>query len=674
MPSRDAARRRAHGRLGGALLLRAGAEPPAGDGPAAALHVDDAYAELREKLDALGRGARRRVPRARRREPARRPRGRGALRRRLLRQEHAADHAAPRLVGRARHARHRARSSRRRRRSTLDCGSCTLCIDACPTGALDEPGTLDATRCLSYWTQSPRRRSRRSTARRSRTASTAATSARTSARGTAASRSAARASAAAGAEPLVSLVDWLEADDAELRARYDRLYVPRNDARYLRRNALVALGNVGGERERAGGRPYAACRGRRCCASTPRGRSRESRSGRERRATARRRALDRVGAARRRPLRGRPGRDLHRATTRPATSGCAWALTAVFARRRGAALRRSAGRLAAGVAARSASSRSRSTRRSIAAYVLDLQVRVRQPDPCGAHSSRSSRRRFASACAVASSCRCFLLPTLAFLEWLARGPLRPAGFQLGLRDLPVGIVLLIGLIVGWLVARLRQRGGGREAREPRPSSCATSSGGASTCSRRRTAARGRSARRSSSRRPSARSSASCAGSCRSTGPRSSSREGGVAQVMATAGAGVDRRVPARQPTGRSQARCSEQVLRRRDRSTATTCSRRAIPRRTSSSRSACTAAGRAAARGRAGDRDALVRPPRARRVHAGGGRAALAARTLRRRPRSRTSARTTPSARPSRSCAASRRCAPTSSRSSRTSCAARWRR
>jgi epoxyqueuosine reductase len=48
------------------------------------------------------------------------------------------------------------------------------------------------------------------------------------------------------AEPHVSLVDWLEAEDAELRARYERLFVPRNDPRYLRRNALVALGNAGG--------------------------------------------------------------------------------------------------------------------------------------------------------------------------------------------------------------------------------------------------------------------------------------------------------------------------------------------------------------------------------------------------------------------------------------------
>jgi epoxyqueuosine reductase len=48
-----------------------------------------------------------------------------------------------------------------------------------------------------------------------------------------------------GSTPTISLVEWLEADGRELVRDYDRLYVPRNDPRYLKRNALVALGNTG---------------------------------------------------------------------------------------------------------------------------------------------------------------------------------------------------------------------------------------------------------------------------------------------------------------------------------------------------------------------------------------------------------------------------------------------
>jgi epoxyqueuosine reductase len=125
-----------------------------------------------------------------------------------------------------------------------DCGSCRLCVDACPTGALDDPGTLDATKCLSYWTQAP-------------AAIPEPYRARLGAqvygcdicqdvcpwnRGVEKRRSDLDESTGGH----VDLVGWLEEDGRSLVSRFDRLYVPRNDPRWLQRNALVALGNTGG--------------------------------------------------------------------------------------------------------------------------------------------------------------------------------------------------------------------------------------------------------------------------------------------------------------------------------------------------------------------------------------------------------------------------------------------
>jgi epoxyqueuosine reductase len=49
----------------------------------------------------------------------------------------------------------------------------------------------------------------------------------------------------ASAEPTVDLLAMLAASDDELLERHGRWYIPDRAPRYLRRNALVALGNVG---------------------------------------------------------------------------------------------------------------------------------------------------------------------------------------------------------------------------------------------------------------------------------------------------------------------------------------------------------------------------------------------------------------------------------------------
>ena len=127
----------------------------------------------------------------------------------------------------------------------LDCGSCTLCVDACPTGALDEPGVLDSTRCLSYWTQAPEPIPEDFRDELGAMVYGCDICQDVCPWNRAVERRQAGAHLPVDATPSVSLRDWLERDGDELVAELDRLYVPRNDPRWLRRNALVAAGNVG---------------------------------------------------------------------------------------------------------------------------------------------------------------------------------------------------------------------------------------------------------------------------------------------------------------------------------------------------------------------------------------------------------------------------------------------
>jgi epoxyqueuosine reductase len=226
-----------------------GPEPAPGEGRMPRYTWHDAYAELREKLGALGRrlGAEYRVlvdanQHVDREAAARSGVGFYGKNTLLITRKHGSWVVLGALVTTA--------ELEPTPSLDLDCGSCRLCIDACPTAALDEPGTLDTNRCLSYWTQSKH----------------SIPEAYREALGdrvygcdicqdvcpwnSGVEKRRAGEPAPPDAEPTVSLVDWLEAEDAELRVRYERLFVPRNDPRFLRRNALVALGNNGRPEDR----------------------------------------------------------------------------------------------------------------------------------------------------------------------------------------------------------------------------------------------------------------------------------------------------------------------------------------------------------------------------------------------------------------------------------------
>ena len=122
-----------------------------------------------------------------------------------------------------------------------DCGTCTACLPACPTGALVAPGVLDARRCLAHWAQAPGvipAEFRLAMGDRVYGCDDCLDACPPGGR--------LLADHAGRRRGRVDLEALLASDDRSLLARYRHFYVPRRQPRYLRRNALVALGNAGG--------------------------------------------------------------------------------------------------------------------------------------------------------------------------------------------------------------------------------------------------------------------------------------------------------------------------------------------------------------------------------------------------------------------------------------------
>lgn len=119
------------------------------------------------------------------------------------------------------------------------CGSCRRCFDGCPTEAIIADGVLDARRCLAWLLQAdgdfpPEFRKALGTRIYGCDDCQAVCP---PSRGT--------DTALHGDEVTsLDLIDLLTMDDDDLLDAVGRWYIPKRDLRYVRRNALVALGNA----------------------------------------------------------------------------------------------------------------------------------------------------------------------------------------------------------------------------------------------------------------------------------------------------------------------------------------------------------------------------------------------------------------------------------------------
>lgn len=132
------------------------------------------------------------------------------------------------------------------------CGACRRCLDGCPTAAIIEPGVVDANRCLAWLLQRPGSfpvEFRRALGDRlygcDDCQEVCPPTVRFGGRHRVHLTSAADDVDQRPVEAWVDVLDLLDAADATLLDRHGRWYIPGRDPRWVRRNALVVLGNVG---------------------------------------------------------------------------------------------------------------------------------------------------------------------------------------------------------------------------------------------------------------------------------------------------------------------------------------------------------------------------------------------------------------------------------------------
>ena len=122
------------------------------------------------------------------------------------------------------------------------CGTCTRCIDGCPTAAIVAPGVVDAGRCLAWLLQRPGvfpRQFRAALGDRIYGCDECQVVCPPTVR----FERRAEPNQSNHVQAWVSLVELLEASDDSLMLSYGRWYLADRNPIWLRRNALIALGN-----------------------------------------------------------------------------------------------------------------------------------------------------------------------------------------------------------------------------------------------------------------------------------------------------------------------------------------------------------------------------------------------------------------------------------------------